>query len=200
MGGARSRYGLLVSSLGAILLAVSVFLPWYGLSFTASGIALVQQSADQVASQFGNASLQAYLGAQHASLSALAGQEFVAVSAHQVLRDLNVVLLALAGLAMLAALIPLARAGAAPEGGGAAVVLPGAIATLSVAYRIVRPPSATGALLALSVREGAWLALVGSLAIVAGGLWSRARLPARGSSETSLESAWSGLSGWTPEG
>jgi hypothetical protein len=200
MGSARSRYGLLISALGAILLAVSVFLPWYGLSFTASGIALVQQSADQVASQFGNASLQAYVGAQHASLSALAGQEFVAVSAHQVLRDLNVVLLALAGLAMLAALIPLARGGAAPEGGGGAVVLLGAMATCCVAYRIVRPPSAAGELVALSVREGAWLALVGSLAIVAGGLWSRARLPAPGSSETSLESACSGLSGWTPQG
>jgi hypothetical protein len=200
MVGTRSRYGLLVSAFGAILLAVSVFLPWYGLSFTASGIALVQQSADQIASQFGNAGLQAYVGAQHASLSALAGQEFVAVSAHQVLKDLNVVLLALAGLATLAALIPLARGGAEPEGGGAAIVLLGALATVCVAYRIVRPPSVAGDLVALSVREGAWLALVGSLAMVAGGLWPRTRLPAPGSTETSLESAWSGLSGWTPQG
>jgi hypothetical protein len=200
MVGARPRYGLLVSALGAILLAVSVFLPWYGLSFTASGVALVQQSAEQIASQFGNASIQAYVGAQHASLSALAGQEFVAVSAHQVLKDLNVVLLALAGLAMLAALIPLARGGAEPEGGGAAIVLLGALATVCVAYRVVRPPSVAGDFVALSVREGAWLALVGSLAMVAGGLWPRTRLPAPGSSETRLESAWSGLSGWTPQG
>jgi hypothetical protein len=200
MRGDRSRYGLLVSALGAILLAVSVFLPWYGLSFTSSGIALVQQSDDQLASQFGNASLQAYVGAQHASLSALAGQEFVAVSAHQVLKDLNVVLLALACLAMLGALIPLAKGGALPEGGGAPVVLLGALATVCVAYRIVRPPSVAGELVALSVREGAWLALVGSLAIVAGGLWPRGGLPAPGSSQASLESAWSGLSGWTPQG
>jgi hypothetical protein len=200
MVGTRSRYGLLVSALGAILLAVSVFLPWYGLSFTASGIALVQQSAEEIASQFGNASLEAYVGAQHASLSALAGQEFVAVSAHQLLKDLNVVLLALAGLVMLAALIPLARGGAEPPGGGAAIVLLGALATVCVAYRIVRPPSVAGDLVALSVREGAWLALVGSLAMVAGGLWPRTRLPAPGSTETSLESAWSGLSGWTPQG
>ncbi|HEV2924922.1 MAG TPA: hypothetical protein VGW98_12865 [Solirubrobacteraceae bacterium] len=200
MVGTRSRYGLLVSALGAILLAVSVFLPWYGLSFTASGIALVQQSAQEIASQFGNASLQAYVGAQHASLSALAGQEFVAVSAHQVLKDLNVLLLALAGLAMLAALMPLARGGAEPEGGGAAIALLGALATVCVAYRIVHPPSVAGDLVALSVREGAWLALVGSLAMVAGGLWPRPRLPVPGSSERSLESAWSGLSGWTPQG
>ena len=43
MVGERSRYGLLVSALGAVLLAVSVFLPWYGVSFTANGIALAQQ-------------------------------------------------------------------------------------------------------------------------------------------------------------
>jgi hypothetical protein len=200
MGGPRSQYGLLVSTLGAILLAVSVFLPWYGLSFTASGIALVQQSADQLASQFGNASLQAYVGAHHASLSALAGQEFAALSAHQVLKDLNVVLLALACLAMLVALIPLARGGALPDEGGAALVLLGALATVCVAYRIVHPPSVAGELVALAAREGAWLALVGSLAIVAGGLWARSRPPARGPSEARLESAWSGLSGWTPEG
>jgi hypothetical protein len=200
MAAARSRYGLLVSALGAILLAVSVFLPWYGLSFTAPGIALMQQSAEQLASQFGNASLQAYVGAQHASLSALAGHEFAAVSAHQVLKDLNVVLLLLAGLAMLATLIPLASGGAMPEGGGRAVVLLGVLATVCVAYRIVRPPSVAGELLAVSLREGAWLALVGSLAIVAGGLWPRARLPALGSPERELESAWSGLSGWAPEG
>jgi hypothetical protein len=39
MAGDRPRYGSLVSALGAILLAVSVFLPWYGVSFTAHGIA-----------------------------------------------------------------------------------------------------------------------------------------------------------------
>jgi hypothetical protein len=200
MRGARSRRGLLVSTLGAILLAVSVFLPWYGLSFTSSGVALVQQSADQFASQFGSPSLQAYIGAQHASLSALAGHEFAAVSAHQVLHDLNVVLLVLAGLAMLDALIPLAMAGAEPEGRGTAIVLVGALATAGVAFRIVSPPSVAGELVSLSVREGAWLALVGSLAIVAGGLWPRERRPAQGSSQAKIESAWSGLSGWTPEG
>jgi hypothetical protein len=200
MGSDRSRYGLLISALGAILLAVSVFLPWYGLSLTASGLALVQQSAEQLASQFGNASLQAYVGAQHTSLAALGGQDFAAVSAHQVLKDLNIVLLLLAGLAILDALIPLARGGAVPEGGGAAVVLLGGLATVCVAYRIVSPPSVVGGLVALSLREGAWLALVGSLAIVAGGLWPRRRLAVGGLAEAKIESAWSGLSGWTPQG
>ena len=49
MAGERPRYGLLVSACGAILLAVSVFLPWYGLTFTASGVAFVQQMTSQLA-------------------------------------------------------------------------------------------------------------------------------------------------------
>jgi hypothetical protein len=201
MAGDRPRYGHLVSVLGAILLAISVFLPWYGLSFTSAGIGLLQQSADQLAAQFGNATLQADIAAQHASLSALAGHEFAAVSAHQALRNLNIVLLVLAGLALLDALIPLASGGASmPDGGGAAVVLLGSLAAACVVYRIVWPPSLGGELVLLSPREGGWLALLGSLAILAGGLWARARPAQSGSTETKLEGAWSGLSGWTPQG
>ncbi|HEV7585462.1 MAG TPA: hypothetical protein VGO14_06745 [Solirubrobacteraceae bacterium] len=201
MAGDRPRYGLLLSACGAILLAVSVFLPWYGLAFTAGGVAFVQQMADQIATQFGNASLQAYLGAQHASLSTLAGHEFAAVSAHQALKNLNVVLLLLAGLAILDALVPLARAGGSvPDGGGAAVVVLGAVATVCVGYRLLSPPVPAGNLVSLSLREGAWLALLGSLAIVAGGLWPRTRATPSASSEATLDSTWSGLSGWTPQG
>jgi hypothetical protein len=199
MSGDRSRYGLLVSALGAILLAVSVFLPWYGLSFTSTGIAFVQQVTDHLASQYGNASLQAALGAQHASLSALAGHEFTAVSAHQALKNINVALLVLAFLAVLDALIPLASGGSSvPDGGGAAILLLGTLATVCIVYRMVRPPTPAGELVALSLREGAWLALLGSLAMLAGGLWPRARPSAKDSSQTSLDAAWSGLSGWTP--
>src|SRR5271165_823631 len=107
MSADRSR--LVAAALGAIALAVSVFLPWYGVSFTANGIALAEQVGDQVASQFGNASLQASMTGLHANLNSLAGHQFAAVSAHQVLKDLNLVLLALAGLALLDALVPLAR-------------------------------------------------------------------------------------------
>jgi hypothetical protein len=200
MSGNRSRYGLLISALGAILLAVSVFLPWYGISFTASGVALVQQVTGQLAAQFGNATLQSLVGSQHASLAGLAGQQFTAVSAHQVLKNLNIVLLALAALAMLDALIPLARASSAgPDGGGAAVVVLGVIAMLCVLYRILQPPALAENFVSLSLREGAWLALIGSVAIVLGGLWpSRLRASDAKSPEVKLESAWSGLSGWTP--
>jgi hypothetical protein len=199
MAGERSRYGLLVSALGAIVLAVSVFLPWYGVSFTASGIAFVQQIGDQVASQFGNPTLQSYVSGVHANLATLAGRQFTALSAHQVLKDLNVILLVLAALAVLDSLIPLARsASPVPAGGGASVVLLGCVAAVCVIYRMVDPPTPAGNLLALSLREGAWLALLGSLAMVAGGLWPRS-LGSSEISEARVRGAWSGLSGWTPE-
>jgi len=41
--------------------------------------------------------------------------------------------------------------------------------------------------------------LVGSLAIVAGALWPH-RLASRPTSQGAVQSAWSSLYGWTPEG
>jgi hypothetical protein len=200
MAGERSRYGLVVSALGAIVLAVSVFLPWYGVSFTAGGLAFVQQVGNQVASQFGNAALQGYVSGLHANLSGLAGRELTALSAHQALKDLNIVLLVLAALALLDALVPLARhAGGVPEGAGASVVVLGSIAVVCVAYRMVVPPKPAGDLISLSLREGAWLALLGSLTMVGGGLWPRLSSIAKSPGSSSAK-AWSGLSGWTPEG
>jgi len=129
MAGDRPRYGLLVSALGAIVLAVSVFLPWYGVSFTADGLAFAQQAGDQAAAQFGNATLQSYMGEFHANLSSLAGHQFTALSAHQALKDLNVVLLLLAGVATVIALLALAGAGfssaSAPDGHRAPLRLAG---------------------------------------------------------------------------
>jgi hypothetical protein len=49
------------------------------------------------------------------------------------------------------------------------------------------------------LREGAWLALLGSLAMIAGGLWPSG-LGAPDVSDSRVRDAWSGLSGWTPEG
>ncbi len=198
MTGDRSRYGLLVSATGAIMLAISVFLPWYGVSFTPNGIALVQQTSDQVAAQFGNAALQSYMSGLHASLGGLAGQQVGAVSAHQVLHDLNIVLLVLAGLAMIDALLPLARTGTSlPGGAGGSVVLLGALASVCVLYRMVDPPAPAGDILSLSLREGAWLALLGSIAMVLGGIWPRSVSPSASSDEPA-PGIWSGLSGWTP--
>ena len=198
MAGDRSRYGLVLSTFGAIVLGISVFLPWYGVSITATGVAYMQEVGGQLAAQFGNASMQSYVGSLHGTLDGLAGQQVAALSAHQVLHDLNVILLALVGLALLDSLLALARPVAStPAGAGASVAVLGALASVLVIFRMVDRPAPAGPLLALSLREGAWLALIGSLTMVVGAFWPRVR-PAADVSEAQLRGAWSGLSGWTP--
>lgn len=199
MAGARPRYGPMVSTLGAIVLGVSVFLPWYGVSFTAGGVAAAQHIGDQVVSQYGNAQLQSYMSGLHTTLSGLAGHQFAALSAHEALKDLNIVLLILAGLATLIGLLALAGSeSSASENNRPALALLGAVAAVCVLYRIVDPPTLAGDAFALSLREGAWLALLGSVAIVAASMWPR-DLAAAGPSEAKVQSVWSELSGWTPE-
>jgi hypothetical protein len=208
MTGDRPRYGLLVSAFGAIVLAVAVFLPWYGVSFTAAGIAFAQQAGSEAAAQFGNAALQSYMGEYHATLSTLAGHQFTALSAHQALKDLNVVLLLLAGAAIVISLLALAGAGfssaSSPDGHRGPLALLGLLAAACVLFRIVDPPTPAGAggVLALSLREGAWLALLGSVAMVVGAFLPEG-LSARGASSSDakkLQGTWSELSGWTPAG
>jgi hypothetical protein len=163
----RSRYGLLMSSLGAALLAGSLFLPWYRVKMTAAG-----------ASSLGHAGLQGYVASLHGTIAALAGQPVGAVTAAQALSALPVILLVLAGLALVDAMVPLARASSpVPAGAGGAVVLLGIIASGCIVYRMIAPPSPAGELVALSLREGAWLSLLGALMVALGGLWP-SRLPA----------------------
>jgi hypothetical protein len=194
----RSRTGWLVSALGAIVLVVSVFLPFYGVGLTARAVAFMQQLQSEQVQRFGNAALQGELGTLHARVGALAGQQIGSVTAHQVFSTISVVLLIAGGLGVLIALLPLAREGS-PEsdGTGQWLALLGAIAAVCVLYRMaVRPTE--DEVLSLTLREGAWLALLGSVAMVAGGLWPR-RLRSARASDGALEDAWSGLSGWTPE-
>jgi hypothetical protein len=193
----RSRYGLVVSAFGAALLAVAVFLPWYSLSFTSSGAAVIEQVGRQLAGEFGNASLQAQLSGLHAGLNDAVGAPLLALSAHQSLHVLSVLLPLLAGLALLDTMLALARPSDAPAGAGASGPILGGLATLLVAYRMFVPPTPGGGLLSLSLREGAWLALLGSLMIVLGALWPRVTA-ASGDPDTTMRGAFSGLSGWTP--
>jgi hypothetical protein len=198
MADERSRYGLMVSALGAILLAISVFLPWYGVSFTAAGVAAAQQISQQVVSEFGNATLQSYTSGLHSSLAGLAGHEFTALSAHQSLKYLNVVLLVIAGLALLDVMLPLARPlPSIPDGAGGSAVLLGVVAAVGVLFRMVDRPVPVEGLLSLSLREGAWLALLGAITMVLGGMWPRVTSASAGP-EASQEVPWSALSGWTP--
>jgi hypothetical protein len=202
MGDSRAGYRLVVTVLGAVLLAVAVFLPWYGVSFTAHGIAFVQQAGDQAAAQYGNATLKGYMGTFHTGVAGLAGHEFVAVSAHQALKQINVVLLIVAGLGIVIALIGLAGPASSAEANRGPLALLGGLAVALVLFRTLDPPPPAGDagdLLALSVREGAWLALLGALAMIGGAAWPNRRR-ATEPSQSELESVWSGLSGWTPEG
>jgi hypothetical protein len=159
----RSRYGLLVSALGAIVLIVSVFLPWYEVAFPL-----------------------------HAGAGAVAGHQVATMTGHRALRDVDVVLLVLAALAILDALAPLAPTGRPlPGGAGGSVVLLGAVAAALVLFRMLAPPSGVTV---LSLREGAWLALLGSLMISLGGMWPRS-IGLLAPSATRSPGAWSGLPG-----
>jgi hypothetical protein len=203
----RPRYGPLVAAVGAIVLAIAVFLPWYGVSLTTGGVALAQQASDQVAAQFGNAALQSYMSGVHAGIGALAGHELGTLSAHDALTNISVVLLILAGLAILLGLGRLAGAQPASYGDGGPFVLLGALAAACVLFRMVVRPAFDGELASLSLHAGAWLALAGAAAMILGGLWPRAGGSSRPSSakpsstkpsSAKLEDVWSELSGWTP--
>ena len=188
----RSRYGLMVSSLGAGLLAGSVFLPWYGVSFTHAGAGSVSRLGGALASNLGSGSL---VGSLHGTFVALAGQQVGALSAEQALSALTVILLVLAGLALLDALVPLLRGGSGvPGGAGGAVVLLGIVASGCVLYRMIAPPTPAGHLVSLSLREGAWLSLLGALMVALGGLWPQA-LPSIATSEAFGGDIWASLTG-----
>ncbi|HEV3046510.1 MAG TPA: hypothetical protein VGY13_04025 [Solirubrobacteraceae bacterium] len=138
-----------MSAVGAIVLAGSVFLPWYRVGAPAHGLAAGGPAGAAPAGS---------VGGLHAS------------------PGLAAVLLALAALAMLDVLLPLVRArGPVPVGAGGAVVLLGALGAACAAFRMVDPPSSVTAagMLAASLREGAWLALIGSVTVMLGGMWPR---------------------------
>jgi hypothetical protein len=155
----------MVSAFGAVVLVVSVFLPWYEVAV-----------------------------AVHASTGAESGHRLALVTAHRALHAVNIVLLVLAALAILDALVPLVRVeGPLPGGAGGSVVLLGIVATAFVLYRMLAPPASPG-VVELSLREGAWLALLGSLAIVLGGMWPRS-IDIMASASGPAPSALSGLRG-----
>lgn len=160
----RSRYGLMVSALGAFVLAISVYLPWY-----------------------------------HVKFSGLTGHSFATLDAHQIFKYMSVVLLVLAGLALLDVLMPLTnRSASIPDGAGGSTVLLGILAGLYIAFRMIDPQVALTGQVALSVREGAWLALIGAAAMALGGMWPHVTSASPGS-DAPGQGMWSALTSWTPE-
>src|SRR5581483_2634797 len=169
----RASLGFLISALGAAVLAVSVFLPWYGVTITASGAASAQQELATVAQQYGNTSFQTGASRLGAEFSSLAGRQLATVSAHDVLKDLGPLLLILAAVALVASLLRLAGITGLLEAGGGQIALAGGTAAVLVLFRmLVHPGAQVAGLVSLSLSWGIWLALLGAAAIVFGGFYA----------------------------
>jgi hypothetical protein len=197
MAADRPRYGPLIATVGAALLAVSVFLPWYSFRLTAQGALTAQQALNNVAAEFGNSTFQDQARTVGSGFGALAGQQVASVSGHDAFKHFYVVLLILAAIAFFVALTRLAGSQSTQARGGA-LALVGLVATAYVLFRMVDRPTPQENLFSVSLGIGIWLALAGSLAVLAGDVWpqSSGRPPAT----TELEDSWKELSGWTPEG
>jgi hypothetical protein len=194
----RLRTGPLAATVGAALLALSVFQPWYTLRLTSAGASSARQTLNNVALQFGNAAFQDQVHNLGNGFSALTGHQLATLSAEQSLHQIHIILLILAAGAFVAALLLLVDASQASRASGDRIALLGLAATLCVLFRMVARPLAQEEMLSLSLAWGAWLAFASSLAIVAGGLISRDEDNAS-HSEATLAKTWDSLSGWTPE-
>jgi hypothetical protein len=151
---------LIVAAAGAAVLGLALFLPWYG----ADGLRAVAPAAPTAARPV---SRPHATGAATATVAATASSS--GTGNRVPAEPERLVLLALAGLALVDALAPLWQEdGHVPEGGGASLALLGGATTALVLYRLLEPP-ATG----LWLREGGWLALAGCVAIVLGAAWPR---------------------------
>src|SRR2546421_385501 len=104
----RAPVGLLVAALGAVVLALSVFAPWYGVRITASGATTARQELAVVAKQYGNPALQTQAIRLGSQFSSLTERQVATVSAHQASKRVSLILLGLAGVALLASLLRLA--------------------------------------------------------------------------------------------
>lgn len=163
--------GLLVAAIGAAVLAVSVFTPWYGVSLTAAGVAQAQQEISAAAQEYGNPALQAKLSEVSARANSLVGRQLFTVSAHRALKR-SWLLLLIAGVAFLAALLRLADMRGLFYTTGGQIAAMGFVAFLlvlgSTTFGPALPPT-----IGLSLQWGIWLALVCSGGIFFGGLNAR---------------------------
>jgi hypothetical protein len=169
----RAPLGLLIAALAAAVLAISVFLPWYGLSITQEGATAAQKQLVSAAQAYGNTTFQSEAGNAGERFSELVGRQIATVSAHQALKRDGLILLGLAGIALLASLLRLADARGLLFATGGQIAIAGALAFVIVVFRmVVRPDSAGGGFMALSLSWGAWVALLSSLGIVGGALYA----------------------------
>lgn len=162
MNNDRAPLGLLVSGLGAAALGISVFMPWYGVSITAAGAVSAQQQLTAVAARYGHVRL-------HAKAYTM-GHQLFTVSAHQAMGRVSLILLGLAGLALLASLLRLVNMRGLLYATGSQIALFGTLAGLVVLFRMLFRPGAATASISFSLSWGIVLALGSALAITAGGM------------------------------
>jgi hypothetical protein len=167
---ARAPLGLLIATLGAAVLAISVFLPWYGLSITQPGATAGKRQLVSAAQQYGNTTLEKKVSGVTQRFDSLIGRQLATVSAHQALEHVSLFLLLLAGIALVASLLRLADMRRLLFATGGQVAFVGGVAAVVVIVRIVRPPGEPGQLIALTLTWGIWVSLLSAAAIVAGGL------------------------------
>jgi hypothetical protein len=175
-----------------MLTVISAFLPWYGLSFTSAAVDFVDGALGRTVPQFTGSIYEAHL---RQAGNAVVGHEFFAVSARQAFDKSSTLLLIAGGLAILLSMVSLVRSTPPLPGSGVLVGL-GFAAAAVVAWHMVVVPNPVPELIDLSLKSGAWVGLLGSLAIAAGALWPASRSPRRARDDSA--GAWADLSGWTP--
>lgn len=192
-----SRTGLALSALGGMATAISVFLPWYGISFTRAAVDFATGAITRFLPQLNGSS---FVESLRAAGNAAAGHDVANVSAHQVLSHTSTVLLAIGGAAALFGVLSLAQGRPLVPNWAGLMSLIGFAGAALVAWKMLSMPDPAPGLIKLSLKGGAYLALLGCLAIAGGALWPRtldapkvsAPAPAGG------DDVWSELSGWTP--
>jgi hypothetical protein len=157
----RERAGLGIATLGAAAMLASLWQPWYRFQLPSD---LVER-VNQFAGQFGNFGALIRQGAasleQHGPFH---------LSGWLVFRGFDVMLCLLAVFGLILGLQALATSGRivlVPEGKAFAVL--GAVAAALTVYHMVHVPLPGGV---LAVDRGAWIALVGAGAMIAGGVAS----------------------------
>ena len=169
MAQSRAPRGLLVAAIGAAILGVAVFEPWYGVSITPAGAAALQQRLTSEGQAFGNAEAQAIMSQAGARIQSMTGRQIVTLSAHQVLKDMSPLLLLLGAAALVISLLRLAGI---VDAGGGWIAACGFVAALCILFRLFDPPNPAAGYLSLSLSWGGWLSLLGALAVALGGAWS----------------------------
>ncbi len=188
----RPRIALAVSAIGGIVTAIAVYQPFYGLGITPAGVSVAAQAVSSVPG------LSQYGGRIASEAAPLAGRSLVGVTAHQALHNISVALLVIAAVAIVVSLVGLVSTRPVlPADAGQLLVGIGFVGALLIVFRMVDRPDAAPELFTLTLRPGAYMALIGCAAIAAGGLWpARARTLVDAPAEPA--NVWSELSGWTP--